>query len=68
MIMIMVNLFPSYYSVDFLILAGKTGMGEVEARLLKCSNSSRDVQRWILHGDPRVLSVCDKFVAGKLVQ
>ena len=38
----------------------------MEARLLKYDdNSTQDEQEWVLHGDPRSLSVCDKFVAGK---
>lgn len=51
--------------LDF--LAGKTGMGEVEARLLKCDNSTQDEQEWVLHSDPRASSVYDRFVAGKLL-
>lgn len=37
----------------------------MEAKLLKCDNETSDGQLWILHGDPRALSICDKFVPGK---
>ena len=40
-------------------------MGEVQAMLLKHNNNIKDEQQWVLHGDPRVLSVCDKFVPGR---
>ena len=40
-------------------------MGEVLAMLLKHNNNIQDEQRWVLHGDPRALSVCDKFVPGR---
>ena len=40
-------------------------MGEVQAMLLKHNNNIQDEQLWVLHGDPRALSVCDKFVPGR---
>ena len=40
-------------------------MGEVQAMLLKHNNDTQDEQQWVLHGDPRALSVCDKFVPGR---
>lgn len=42
---------------------GKTGSGVVEAKLLKCDDESvQNEQAWIIHDDPRALSVCDKHV------
>ena len=40
-------------------------MGEVQAMLLKHNNNIQHEQQWVLHGDPRALSVCDKFVPGR---
>ena len=38
----------------------------MEARLLKCADeTAQDEQEWVLHDDPRSLSICDKFVPGK---
>lgn len=47
-------------------LAGKTGLGDVEARLLKCEDETvQDEQEWVIHDDPRSLSICSRFVPGK---
>jgi len=47
--------------------AGKTGLGDVEARLLKCDDESEQGQQdWVLHGDSRPISICNKFVPGKM--
>ena len=48
------------------LLAGESGSGDVEAKLLKCDDETvQDEQQWVLYGDPRALSICDKFVPGK---
>lgn len=47
--------------------AGKTGLGDIEARLLKCDDESvQGEQDWVLHGDSRPISICNKFVPGRL--
>lgn len=47
--------------------AGKTGLGDVEARLLKCdAESAKGEQDWVVHGDSRPISICNKFVPGKM--
>lgn len=39
----------------------------MEARLLKCDDESvQGDQDWVLHGDSRPISICNKFVPGKV--
>ena len=61
----------TYYNCFFFFnqcLGGKTGSGVVEAKLLKCDDESvQNEQAWVIHDDPRALSVCDKHVPGKLL-
>ena len=39
----------------------------MEARLLKCdAESAKGEQDWVVHGDSRPISICNKFVPGKM--